>query len=66
MKKKLLMLTLMGLSATAYAQNTGNAKASKIYVRAGGTYAFPQAGQMTMESGQFMNGNLKGVTTQTR
>ena len=57
------MLTLMGLSATAYAQNTGNAKASKIYVRAGGTYAFPQAGQMTMESGQFMNGNLKGVTT---
>jgi len=65
MKKKLLMPTLMGLSATAYAQNTGNAKASKIYVRAGGTYAFPHAGQTSIDQTQFLQGKFQTTETPT-
>jgi hypothetical protein len=66
MKKTTLFAAVLCTAVASFAQTqVKTKKPSSLYFRVGATYAFPHAGQMSIDQSQFLNGTMNTTTTPT-
>jgi hypothetical protein len=65
MKKTILSVAMLGIALNLFAQDQAKVKNSHAYIRVGGTYAFPHAGQTSIDQSQFIQGKFQTTETPT-
>ena len=64
MKKTILSVATLAVALNLFAQDQVKTKTAHAYIRVGGTYAFPHAGQTSIDQTEFIQGKFQTTETQ--